>query len=244
MRVHVRTLSLTVLVAGFAAVSAASSPAQEREEAYPSVDARDRLFAGPTGRTVPGGTGYVGVIELFFPNVTYGVTDRIQVGGGIPVVPELVFETVYVTGKVGLLDTPAAAVSAGTIAFLTGEEGGAAVGAIYGAGTFGSENGGITLGAGFPFLATGEESDLADEAVLLIGGDWRVGESATLLTESYVVPGESAGVSSAGVRLTGERFAVDLGMGAYWEDRGEFSSDFVCCLPIVNFTWAFGGGDR
>ncbi|MDX1662096.1 MAG: hypothetical protein R3326_09935 [Gemmatimonadota bacterium] len=221
--------------------AAASSTPEDR---WPSAEASDRLFAGPTGRTLPAGTGYVGVIELFFPNVTYGLTDRVQIGGGVPVIPEVALEAIYVTAKVGLVDAEPVAISAGTVTFLAAEGGGSAVGALYGAGTFGGEEGGLTLGAGFPFLAAGEDSGFADEAVLLVGGDWRVGESAALLTESYLVPGESAGVTSVGARLHGERFAVDLGVGAYWEDRGEFSSDFVCCLPIVNVTWAFGGDDE
>lgn len=206
---------------------------------WPSAPAQDRLFAGPTGRTLPGGTGYVGVLELFFPNVTYGVTDHVQVGGGLPVVPEIALEAIYLTGKIGVVQTSRAAISVGALTFLAAEGGGSAIGALYGAGTFGDERGGVTVGAGFPFFAIGDDSEFADEAVLLVGGDWRVGRNAILVTENYFVPGEAGALVSGGVRLHGERIAVDLGLGGV-NDNG----DLVCCLPVFNLTYAFGGDDR
>lgn len=209
------------------------------EPRWPAADARDRLFAGPTGRTLPARSGYVGVLELFFPNITYGVTDRVQVGGGLPVLPELALETVYLTGKLGLLQTPLASISIGAVTFLAAEGGGTTIGAVYGAGTFGDERGGVTVGAGYPFFATGDDSGFADEAVFLVGGDWRVARNASLLTENYFVPSEGGAALGGGVRLYGDRLAVDLGLGAVYD-----ASDFVCCLPLFNLTYAFGGGDR
>lgn len=225
-----------ILVSLAVLLTAASIPALA-QESDPLPDASDhRLFVGPTGRTLPGGEGYVGVFELFFPTVEYGVTNRIQVGGAVPVIPEVALETLVLTAKVGLVDTPIASVSAGTMTLVTGEGGGAAIGVFYGVGTFGGESGGVTVGAGYPFYATGEDSEVADEFVTLLGGDWRVGEHVKLVTENYFVPGEPASLASAGVRIFGERIAVDLGLAGVNDD-----GDAVCCLPVVNLTYAFGG---
>lgn len=228
-----------VEVARSTIASAAPAGPDRPDPRWPAADARDRLFTGPTGRTLPAGSGYVGVLELFFPNVTYGVTDRIQAGGGLPVLPELALEAVYLTGKVGLVQTTHASISAGTITFVAAEGGGTAIGAVYGVGTFGDERGGVTIGAGYPFYSTGDDSEFADEAVFLIGGDWRLGRNATLLTENYFAPAAPGAALGGGVRLYGDRLAVDLGLGASYD-----GSELVCCLPLFNLTYAFGGGER
>lgn len=229
-----RPVPILVLLLTLLAVGSGSALAQDPDR---PVDPGDhRLFIGPTGRTLPGGEGYVGVFELFFPTVEYGVTDRLQVGGAVPVVPEVALEAVVLTAKANVVDTPVMALSAGAMTLLAAEGGGAAIGVLYGVGTFGVAEGGLTVGAGFPFYATGEDSDVADEAVILVGGDWRVGDHVKLVSENYIVPGEPASLWSAGARLFGERIAVDLGLAGVNDD-----GDALCCLPVVNLTYAFGG---
>src|SRR5688572_33200507 len=45
-----------------------------------------RLFFGPTGRSLKQGSGYVGVYEVLLPFVQVGLTDRISIGAGTPLV--------------------------------------------------------------------------------------------------------------------------------------------------------------
>src|SRR5687768_288169 len=45
---------------------------------------RTRLFFAPTARSVPAGEGYAGVFMLSLPFVSFGITDRITIAGGAP----------------------------------------------------------------------------------------------------------------------------------------------------------------
>ena len=45
-----------------------------------------RLFFGPTGRAMEKGQVYVGVYEFLMPFVQVGITDRLSIGGGTPLI--------------------------------------------------------------------------------------------------------------------------------------------------------------
>ena len=45
-----------------------------------------RLFFGPTGRSLARGQTYLGVYEFLMPFVQVGITDRLSIGGGTPLV--------------------------------------------------------------------------------------------------------------------------------------------------------------
>ncbi|HEX8429747.1 MAG TPA: hypothetical protein VF625_00615, partial [Longimicrobium sp.] len=90
-----------------------------------------RLFFAPTGRNLRAGEGYFGVYELFFPFVTFGVTDRITIAAGTPVIPDLIAELGYIAPKVQIVASPNTNISVGAFAFLSAAETGAA-GILYG----------------------------------------------------------------------------------------------------------------
>lgn len=201
----------------------------------------DRLFATPTGRTLAGGTGHAGFQELLFPYVAYGIVDRLQVTAGTTLLPEIVGQLWYVAPKVGIVDTPAAQIAAGVIAFFVFDDdldadGG--FGAAHASLTLGPPGRAVTLAAGLPFLHGGGSDDLefAEEPLLLAGGELRLGPSIMLVTDNAFVPGESGALLSAGIRLFGERLSADLG-ASMLVDEG----DPTCCVPVVNVQWAFGG---
>ena len=52
--------------------------------AMPPDPTDTRLLLGPTGRSLRSGAGYAGVYGFVFPIVQVGITDRISVGGGLP----------------------------------------------------------------------------------------------------------------------------------------------------------------
>jgi hypothetical protein len=187
-----------------------------------------RLFFAPTGRSLDAGEGYFGVYELFFPFLTYGVTDRFTIAAGTPVVPGAIGEFGYVAPKLTIIRSERVNVGTGVFAgFAEGELGGIA----YGVGTWGSRDNAFTGGVGFAFGG----GEFFDEPILMLGGETRLGQQTKLLTENYFVPGESGALLSGGIRYFGERISADLGIGGFFS--GEESE---CCLPLVNVVYTFG----
>lgn len=196
-----------------------------------------RLFFGPTGRSLGAGEGYVGLFELFFPFVSIGVTDWVTLSGGTPIVPEAIGEVFYLAPKVRLPSFGSLDLAAGVLAFFASEElDEGSVGILYGVGTWGSPDAAVTVGVGFPFAATDSESELAEQPIVLFGGERRTGRRSKLITENYFVPGEGSAVASAGLRLFGDRFSGDVGIGAL------VGEETACCLPVLNFVYTFGAG--
>ena len=192
-----------------------------------------RLFFGPTGRPLGRGTGYFAVYELIMPFLSYGITDRISVSGGTPVIPGVTGELLYFAPKITLISRPSVNFSAGALAFSVPSED-ESLGLVYGVGTLGSTDHAFTVGAGIPFIV-GEEDEIADRAVVMLGAESRVSRRTKMIGESYFVPGESGGIVALGARFFGERLSADAGLGFLF--GGDDSS---CCVPIVNFVYVFG----
>lgn len=187
-----------------------------------------RLFFAPTGRNLAAGEAYFGVYELFFPFATYGVTDRLTVAAGTPIIPGAFGEVAYFAPKVAIIQSERLNVAAGVFAgFFDGET----AGILYGVGTWGGHDNAVTAGAGFAFGG----GDLSDQPLLMIGGEARTGRQLKLITENYFVPGESGVLVSGGVRFFGERLSADGGIGAMVS-----SQETEGPLPLVNFVYTFG----
>lgn len=207
---------------------------------WPDDDADYRLFAGPTGRTLPGGTGSVGVMEVLFPYVAYGITDRIQIAAGTTVAPEIMAEVFWVEPRIGLVARPNLHLAAGVIAFVARSDlDQGSVGALHVTGTAGGDRASVTAGLAWPFLVDDDESEVVDPFVSL-GAELRVARGIKLMAESYFTPAgddnDRFGLLSGGLRIFGDRLSADVGLA------GLVGQDQACCLPIVSFGWAFGGG--
>jgi hypothetical protein len=198
-----------------------------------------RLFLGPTARSLRPGEGYVGDFELFVPFVAYGVTDRVTIGASTVVAPEVTGRFFAITPKVEVIRTPRASFAVGAAAvFATEELDAGTLGIGYGVGTFGSRDASVTIGAGLPFYASREGSDVVNTPVGMLGGEMRVGAHTKLLTENYFVS-DAGALLSGGVRLFGERLSVDAGlMTAVGANGGGW------VFPLLNFVYSFGGPKR
>lgn len=187
-----------------------------------------RLFFAPTGRSLSAGEGYFGVYELFFPFLTYGVTDRFTIAAGTPVIPDAIGEFAYIAPKLTIIRGERLNVGTGVFAgFADGEMGGIA----YGVGTWGDRDNAFTAGAGLAFGG----GEFFDEPIVMLGGETRMGPQTKLITENYFVPGESGALVSGGIRFFGERISADAGVGGFLGGDG-----VGCCLPLVNFVYTFG----
>lgn len=197
-----------------------------------------RLFFGPTARAVPRGEGYFGVYELFFPFVTYGVTDRFTFSAGTPVIPETIGKIFYIAPKLEVVRTPTASAAIGVLAlFVTEEVDAGSAGLLYAVGTFGSSDQSVSAGATVPFVATSGGSEVIRHPGFMLGGESRLSRRTKFLSENYFVPSEGVALLSGGVRFFGERLSADFGLGAGFGDGESW-----CCLPLVNFVYSFGGG--
>lgn len=197
----------------------------------PSDPNHTRLFFGPTGRAVGAGRGYLGVYEVFFPFLTFGVTSSFSISGGTPIIPGAVGELWYFAPKLTLVETETLAVATGVLALAVEGE---TAGILYGVGTFGGSDRALTGGIGWGF----SDGDLHNQAVVMVGGELRTGASTKLVTENYLIPGFDGGantVVSGGIRFFGERLSADLGIAISPTDcEGD-----LCWVPLVNFVYAF-----
>jgi hypothetical protein len=196
---------------------------------WPADPNRTRLFFGPTARAVGRGEGYLGVYEVVFPFLTYGVTDNFSISGGTPIIPEGIGEFWYFAPKLTVYETEKMAAAAGVLAVAVEGE---TAGIVYGAGTFGDTDQALTTGIGWAF----SNGDLHNQAVVMVGGEMRAGRNTKFITENYLVPGadtDEGAVVSGGVRFFGERLSADLGVAFLLGDCEG------CWLPVVNFVYSF-----
>jgi len=199
-----------------------------------------RLFFTATARPLAKGEGYVSSYFLFFPMVAYGVTDRITLAGGTPIVPGLLGELWYFAPKVTLLNREKLSVAVGALGFWFPEAAdGASVGIAYAASTFGSPDRALTVGAGWGYFSDEGTTEFSSRPVFMLGGERRTSASVKLISENWLAfdGGNMDGIVSGGVRFIGSRLSADLGMGTAIGGGG-------CCVPLVNFVYSFGNRPR
>lgn len=196
-------------------------------EFWPADANPTRLFFAPTGRSLKRGESYFGVYEILLPFVQYGITDRISIGGGMPLVLGSSDLPVWVTPKMQVYKATSTEVSLGVLHFFN--VGDANLGIAYGVVTQGSADSALTVGLGYAYVRADEEGGGAP--VVMLGGEHRVARRLKLVTENYFF--DEGGLISGGVRFLGERLSVDLGLVAPI-GVGEFVA-----VPIINFVWKF-----
>jgi hypothetical protein len=220
---------------------------------WPEDPNSTRLFFGPTGRALRQGDGYVGAFELFLPFVAVGINDWITIAAGTPIIPEVIGRVVYLAPRVQVVRTERVQLSTGMLAFVDLTDSGGSdpntFGILFGAGTFGTRDHALSVGAGWGFAG----SDVDGRPAFMLGGETRLNRRVKLITENYVVSfrddewdpqtnsyreGTShLGLIGAGIRIFGERLAGDLGLG-----MGVGEDEIGCCIPLVNFVYNFGSG--
>jgi hypothetical protein len=185
-----------------------------------------RLFFAPTGRSLARGEVYLGVYEFVMPFVQVGLTDRLSVGAGTP----LIFgfdesnRPFWVTPKMQILKRSSTDVSVGLFHIFDPEGDGGGV--AYAVGTSGNARGSITLGGGVAY-----NQNRAMSGVVMIGAERQVRRNLKVITENYGWRGN--GVVSAGVRFFGERLSADLALAV------PLGVDEFFAFPVVNFVYHF-----
>ena len=187
---------------------------------------RTRLFFAPTARSLDRGEVSFGVFQFIAPFVQVGVTDRISMGGGTP----LLFgidewdRPFWITPKVQLVKTQDLQAAAGLLHVFDTD--GDTAGIAYGVGTFGNNDNAFTTGAGAAYA--GEDRGW----IVMAGGEGRLTNNIKVMTENYVWKGGS-GIVSGGVRFFGERLSADLALAI------PIGVDDFIAFPVVNFVYVF-----
>lgn len=204
---------------------------------------RTRYFYSPSAMMLHKGEGYFSQKELFFSSISYGVTDylTVQAGGVLPA--WLAYDGFNFIGavKVGGSLTKLFHVAAGAQTLVIpalDSQGGGAMGFVFGTGTLGNDNAHLTLSVGKPFLLSRDES-LQGDFLITASGNLRVSKHVALVTENWFVPIAERlwTVDAVGVRVMGQKMAVDL--GAVWVTSSE---GFVTSIPVpwLSFVYNFG----
>ena len=186
-----------------------------------------RLFFGPTGRSLPKGATYLGVYEFVMPFVQVGVTDRLSIGGGTPLVFGLEDgeRPFWITPKLQLVNRHRTQLAVGAFhAFDTKGDGG---GVAYVVGTHGDTGASFTAGGGVAYGRDGGRS-----AIVMAGGERQVRRNLTLISENYIWK-DGNGIASAGVRFFGDRLSADLAIAV------PIGADTLFAFPVVNFVYVF-----
>jgi len=187
-----------------------------------------RLFFGPTARSLKQGDGYFGVYEIVLPFVQIGVTDRISVGAGTP----LIFgdggaRPFWITPKVQVYTSESMQASVGVMHFLNVGDGN--FGIAYVVGTRGTTDSAVTGGVGYAYDRSYDSTNGA--AVVMIGAEHRMTRGMKVLSENYIFNGGA--ILTGGVRWLGERFAADLAL-VVPTDGGT-----TVAFPLVNVVYSF-----
>ena len=198
----------------------------ERGEFLRSDLHRTRLFFAPTARSLKQGEVSFGVFQFIAPFVQVGVTDRISVGGGTP----LLFgfddwdRPFWFTPKVQVVNAQNVQGAVGLLHVF--DVNGDSAGIAYGVGTVGNTDNAFTGGAGMTYAGD-------SRAWIVMGGaEGRVSRAVKLMTENYVWQ-NGEGIISGGVRFLGERLSADLAL-AVPVGVGEFYA-----FPVINFVYVF-----
>jgi hypothetical protein len=212
-----------------------------------------RLMFAPTGRPLRKGDGYFSDHYVIFPGFAYGVTDHLSVSGGLSVIPGLRLDeqVLYASSALGWRLGKKAAFSIGGL-YATGTDSNEAGAILFGVASFGSSDRALTVGMGFaatrneeyyydPYgnFTTETQWQFREAPILLLGGTFRVGKRLSLVTESWLFPGEGFALAEQpfglALRFCGDRMSVDVGIVLVAEVLDEGFP-----IPWLSFSYHFG----
>jgi len=197
-----------------------------------------RLYLSPTGRMLKKGQGYFSDLLLFFPSVSFGVTDNITLGGGVSLFPgvDIDKQLYYLNPKIGFNAGKNVAL-AGSVLIMRipgfdddGFDTPKSMGIVFGTCTIGGEDNSFTFGVGHGYVG----DEFAESPAVLFGGEYRIARRLSLVSENWKFPDVDNPLISYGLRFFGESISVDLAL------FNVLSEDFFFPgIPMVGFIWNF-----
>ncbi|MCX6828276.1 MAG: hypothetical protein NT002_03195 [candidate division Zixibacteria bacterium] len=197
-----------------------------------------RLYLSPTGRMLKKGQGYFSDLLLFFPSVSFGVTDNITLGGGVSLFPgvDIDKQLYYLIPKIGFNAGKNVAI-AGSVLIMRipgfdddGFDTPKSMGIVFGTCTIGGEDNSFTFGVGHGYVG----DEFAESPAVLVGGEYRIARRLSFVSENWKFPDVDNPLISYGLRFFGESISVDLAL------FNVLSEDFFFPgIPMVGFIWNF-----
>ncbi len=222
VRVVSAAMTATVARREVRAVRAYPASALHNGVLWPENPHATRLIFAPTAIPLRRGEGYVADFWIFFASAAIGVTDRFTLGAGMSLFPldNFADNIFYALPKYTVVSQPRLKVALGalmaSVPWTANAAGGRrrqSLGILYGVATTGSSESNLTLGAGWGYVG----GTLANKPVLTVGGQHRATKRIALISENWFVPfdgNDVGGFVSYGVRMLGEKIAVDLALGS------------------------------
>ncbi len=194
-----------------------------------------RLFFAPTGRMLKKGEGYFSDYYLFFPGITYGVTDNISIGAGMSLIPGLGIgeQIFYLTPKIGVKTAKNLNFAAGALLVNVPDldnDDPSLVGIVYGVANFGTPDKSFSAGLGYGFV----EGDFAEKPMVMLGGELRFSRRMSFVTENWIFPGLDQPLISYGIRFFGEKLSIDLALLNFLGEDAIFPG-----VPYIDFVFNF-----
>ena len=204
-----------------------SGPGMKDGEVWFKSPNPTRLFFGPTARTLKQGEGYFSDYYFFFPGLTMGFTDNFTMGAGVSIFPRVDLEdqVFFFGSKAGIIPDRLAA----GVLILRGFSNDTTLGVLFGVTTIGQPDGSLSAGLGYGFV----DGDLADRPALMVGGEKRLSEHISLVSENYILP-DTDPLVSYGMRFFGRKLSVDFG---FLNQLGD--ETLALGVPYIDFVFAF-----
>ncbi|MDH5719618.1 MAG: hypothetical protein OEZ13_03260 [Spirochaetia bacterium] len=180
------------------------------ENSYIKDPNYSRLLFAPTARPLKAGDGYIYDYELFFPGVSYGITDYLGVMSGISIIPgvSLSDQLFYIAPKIGYEFDEIFSLAGGMLYAYVFDAG--HLGILYSVVTFGDYDAHFTLGIGGTFV----DFKFSADPILVLGGSVRLSKNVALVSENWIHPQLELSEIPFGLafRFFGENISVDLGV--------------------------------
>lgn len=203
----------------------------DRPIPWPHDKSDNRMILAPTGRTIKQGqiqiASMVVIPYLAMPTIHAGITDYINIGFGVSVPVGLY----YFAPKVRFLKTEAVSMSAGML-WCPKQENSSfeSFGIGYIAASIGSQRASLNIGVGYNFT----EDLFEKKPIVQVGGDLQVGKGFKIISENWIVVGETIPLLSAGFRAFYDFINFDL-LAVFVPDR-DFPLPFY---PIASIGFNF-----
>jgi len=174
-----------------------------------------RLLFGPTGRPLSKGSGYFSDYYVFFPGVSYGVTDNFSFMAGMSVIPGLNIaeQLKYLAPRLAFAVKPNLALSTGFIALMAMDNSGAGIG--FAVATVGPPEKSLTAGIGFGYTKDEGDLEFSENPIIQLGGSVRISNSLAIVSENWLITKEfmiSRQPFGLALRFFGRRIAADAGI--------------------------------
>jgi len=196
-----------------------------------------RLLFSPTGRPLKKGSGYITDFYVFLPSVSYGVTDKFSVMGGMSLVPAISIgdQIKYIAPRYSFYESKNSASAVGFLNVFANS--GDSAGIAYITHTVGKPSKSLTAGIGWGYVNESSSAlDFYEYPVIMIGGNIHLTESMAFISENWLITGTNIKNYPfvAGLRFFSDKFAVDVGVMLI----GEIIKEGIP-IPWLSFSYHF-----